>query len=364
MNGASADSFTRRGTCLAGRAHVISGFSVPPMFLRRALNTIVILGCVSLAASNGTGHAQEAIFHAPRNQPTFTTGVDLVALSVTVTDHRQRYVAGLSSAEFQIFEDGVPQEVTYFSASETPLDVAILLDSSASMTDKMALARSAALGLLQSLHQGDRAAVLDLKDTVNVRQPFTTDFEKLTAAVRATRSSGGTALYNGIYVALKQFATLEKHTDVRRQAIVVLSDGDDTVSLLTFDDVLDLAKRTGVAVYTVSLKSKFPTPLVLTAQNRSAGNDYSMKSLAQETGGRSFFPPDATALPAVYRSIAEELANQYALGYAPKNSSLDGAYRKVVVRVTRADATPRTRTGYFAERMTRSVFAGGGQPNH
>jgi Ca-activated chloride channel family protein len=282
--------------------------------------------------------------------PTFRTGIDLVALSVTVIDQQQKYVGGLTSQDFQVFEDGVMQDVSFFSASQTPLDLAVLIDTSASMAEKLPLAQTAASGLIHALHGGDRAAVIDLKDRVNVAQPFTTDLEQLDAAIHGTAASGGTALYNGVYIALKQFAALtHQNPGVRRQAIVVLSDGEDTASLLSFDDVLEQAKRTGVSIYTVALRSKFAMLRAQSTHSYFSQSDYSMKTLALETGARSFFPLDARELPAIYASIGEELGSQYAIGYQPHNTRPDGMYRKVIVRVVnRPDARPRTRTGYFA----------------
>lgn len=305
--------------------------------------------------------AQEAPVQRTAAPPTFKTGVDLVALSVTVVDQQQKYVSGLSSGDFQVFEDGVLQNLSFFSASQTPLDLAILLDTSASMGDKIGLAQTAACGLARSLRPADRAAVIDLKDRVNILQPFTGDAARLEAAIRSTRASGGTALYNAIYVALKQFAALPRsQSDVRRQAIVVLSDGDDTVSLMTFDDVLDVARRSGVAIYTIALRSDLA---VLRSQGHGhfSQSDYSMKALAQETGGRSFFPTAASELSGIYSIIGEELATQYALAYAPFNGRPDGAFRRVVVRVVnRPDAILRTRSGYFGAQTPRALSAPGG----
>jgi VWFA-related protein len=137
----------------------------------------------------------------------------------------------------------------------------------------------------------------------------------------------------------------------------VLSDGDDTASLISYDDLMDLAKQSGIAIYTITLRSKF---LVTQAQQRGhsyfSQSEYGMKALAQETGARSFFPMDVSELHGVYSAIAEELATQYALGYSSKNPKLDGAYRRVIVRVTdRPGAQTRTRAGYLAARVTRTA---------
>jgi len=304
----------------------------------------------------------------PTNQPssattpgataTFRSGVDLVALNVVVTDSDQKYVTGLVPTDFAVYEDGVQQDVSFFGASGVPLDLAILLDTSASMTGKMGIVQQAASGFLATLRTGDRTMIVDIKDATKVLFPLGDDFGGARAAIMSTVPQGGTALYNGAYMTLKELVKQRRaNTDVRRQAIVVLTDGDDTASLISYDDLMDLAKQSGIAIYTITLRSKF---LVTQATQRGhsyfSQSEYGMKALAQETGARSFFPMDVSELHGVYSAIAQELATQYALGYSSKNPKLDGAYRRVVVRVTdRPGVQTRTRAGYLAARVTRTA---------
>jgi VWFA-related protein len=285
---------------------------------------------------------------------TFRTGVDLVALNVVVTDPTERFVIGLTQSDFAVFEDGVQQDLSFFAASDIALDLAILLDTSASMTDKLETAQQAAIGFLSTLGADDRVSIIDIKDTTKVLFPMGDDVSEARSAIRATTARGGTALYNGTYLALKEMTKLRRgNGEVRRQAIVVLSDGDDTASLLSHDDVLDLAKQTGIAIYTISLRSK--TEVIRAARGGRhyfSQSDFGMKALAQETGARSFFPSDISELAGVYSSIADELANQYALGYTSKNPKKDGAYRRVIVRVTeKPGVRTRTRNGYYSARI-------------
>ena len=151
---------------------------------------------------------------------------------------------------------------------------------------------------------------------------------------------------------------------MRRRAIVLLSDGDDTASLSSYEDVSELARRVGVVVYTVSLRSPADQARDRLAGGgrRFAGAVDSMKALAWDTGGRAFFPKAPGELKAIYDGIAEELGHQYALGYVPTNARHDGAWRRVAVQVIAADARPRTRTGYFALADSRPPADGGAQP--
>ena len=284
---------------------------------------------------------------------TFRSGVDLVALNVVVTDSTEKFVGGLASTDFAVFEDGVQQEVSFFGATGVPLDLAILLDTSASMTDKIQTAQQAAIGFVSTLRNGDRVTVIDIKDATKVLFPLGDDLSAARNAILLTTARGGTALYNGTYLALKEMTKLRRENgEVRRQAIVVLSDGADTSSLLSYDDVLDLAKESGIAIYTISLRSKME---VLRASRDGrhyfSQSDFGMKALAQETGAKAYFPSDISELAGVYSSIAEELASQYALGYTSKNPKKDGAYRRVIVRVTaKPGARTRTRSGYLSAR--------------
>jgi Ca-activated chloride channel family protein len=183
--------------------------------------------------------------------------------------------------------------------------------------------------------------------------------------VRATAgrsSKGSTSLNNAVYIALKQFGmTARASAGVRRQAIVVLSDGEDTSSLVSFDDVVEMARKTGVNVYTVSLQTAYArTEREQAGRRYFSESDYAMKTLARETGAQAFFPAPA-ALKAVYGTIASELATQYSIGYVPANSRPDGRFRRVVVQVvTRPALHPRTRQGYTAESSAAAATLSGG----
>ena len=158
-----------------------------------------------------------------------------------------------------------------------------------------------------------------------------------------TQAGGTTSLYNALYIALKNLA--RRRQDIRRQAIVVLSDGEDTSSLVTFDQVMDLAKETDVTIYTISLRQK--------SRRRSkyfSEAEHVLKKLADETGGQWFFPDQIQELESVYERIAKELKSQYNIGYTSKNTKRDGSWRRVVVQTDRQNLVVRTKLGYYAPR--------------
>ena len=284
---------------------------------------------------------------------TFKGAVDLVALNVVVVDGQQQLVSGLTADNFAIYEDGVRQDVSFFAADELPIDLAMLLDTSASMHSRLTTAQQAAIRFASTLRPIDRLLVVDVKETSSILAPLSHDLQAAKAAILSTSAQGSTALYNGLYTTLKEMARQRRgETDMRRQAIVILSDGDDTSSVVSFDDVMELAKQSGIAIYTLMLGSGTASEQAERRKGEFASrSEYGMKALAQETGARSFVALDVGDLAGVYKSIGHELASQYALGYTSNNQRRDGAFRRVVVRLLdRAGAQPRTRSGYFAPR--------------
>lgn len=311
---------------------------------------MMLLVAGTASAQTGAASQQDP---SPTQPPVFHSGASLVALNVTVQDG-SKYITGLRPDDFAIYEDGVKQDLRFFESTAVPVDLLVLLDTSASMTDKMDIAHDAAIGFLKTLRDGDRGAVVAFSDTVSVLQPLTDDRAQLEKAVISARAHGATALYNAVYIALKQFGHgARQNGDVRRQAIVVVSDGEDTASLVSFDDVLGLARKMGVNIYTVLLQSRYAA--MRAAQNGHhyfSESDYAMKTLARETGAQAFFPAPSD-LKSVYATIATELANQYSIGYVPANGRNDGRFRRVIVQiVTHPNLRPRTRPGYTAEGLS------------
>jgi Ca-activated chloride channel family protein len=278
----------------------------------------------------------------------YRSGVDMVALAVTVEQADGSFVPDLYREDFRVFDGGVQQDVSVFRGGEVPIDLVLLLDTSASMTARLKTATHAAINFVRRLRPADRAAIMEFGRTVGVRQGFTADVAALEAAIRATRPSGATALYDALYVSLNEFDQPRGGgAEIRRRAIVVLTDGDDTVSLITFDAVLDLARRTGIAIYPIAFRDRSD---VLLPADRLRRARYELRTLARETGARVFFPSQLWKLDNIYALITEELAHQYALGYVPRDSLSGPRFRHVQVIVNHPGATARTRRGYLSER--------------
>lgn len=306
---------------------------------------VVVSGMALAVAATAALHGQQFPgIRKPADQ-IFRATVEMVSLNVTVVDGQNRYITDLDRGDFGVFEDGTKQEISYFNKTSLPIALSLLLDTSASMEQRMFTAQDAAIGFAKRLRPQDLAQVVDFDTRVEVLSDFTAEVPTLETAIRATQAGGSTSLFNAIYISLKELAKIRAKSDddVRRRAIVLLSDGEDTSSLVTFEEVLDLAKRSETAIYSIGLQSRDNG---LSKGFREA--EFVLRQLAQETGGRAFFPQRAEELAGIYGIIADELSSQYTLGYAPTNQRRDGAWRRLNVQVNRQGTAARTKRGYYA----------------
>jgi Ca-activated chloride channel homolog len=276
----------------------------------------------------------------------FPAGVEMVNLNVSVLAHHDHFVTDLRPQDFVVLEDGIRQQTTLFLQEDLPISVVVMLDVSGSMNASIGTARQAAARLIENLRPQDQAEVVQFSDRSTVLQEFTSDREKLLAAVQSTAIGGGTALHNALYVTLKDVASLIKTEDVRRRAIVLLSDGEDTASMISDDRVLEAARTCEISVYSILISA----PRIAL----SAGSDqarYLLSALARESGGQAFFPSSPAELGRLYSRIAEELRSQYTIGYVSTNARLDGSWRQILVMTPQHDGLElRHRLGYYVER--------------
>jgi Ca-activated chloride channel family protein len=280
--------------------------------------------------------------------PIFGTGIEVINLSLSVTDAQNNFVTSLGQRDFAVFEDGIRQELSLFTQENLPISLVLMIDVSASMEEKLATAQAAAVRFTRTMREQDLAQVVQFNDRSTTLQPFTNDLGALEAAIRRTETSGPTALHNALYVALKDLTKDKKAAELRRRAVVLLSDGEDTASLVSDDQVLELAKKSEINIYAISLR-----PSRASDRQRQAFSqaEYLVNALSRETGGRAFFPASIGELESVYDRIAEELRTLYSVGYVSSNVRRDGKWRRIVVRVPdREGLTVRHKLGYYAPR--------------
>jgi Ca-activated chloride channel family protein len=335
---------------VTARAVLIARQSVAAVVVASGIGLVAVHARAAAESQTPTATAQTP---APAGQqPSFRAGVDLVSLNVTVTDGT-RYVTDLQGENFSVFEDGVKQDVTFFSRTNLPIALVMLLDTSASMELKLPVAQEAAIGFARRLRSQDLAEVIDFDSRVVVLQNFTSKANELEQAIRKTSAGGSTSMFNAVYIALKDLKKVvaRNSEEIRRQAIVILSDGQDTSSLLPFEEVLDLAKRSETSIYSIGLRADESSTGGTKAFNEA---EFDLRQFAQQTGGRAFFPNQISELNGIYTQISDELSSQYTVGYTSRNPRKDGGWRRVVVRVDRPNAVARTKLGYFAPSAPRS----------
>jgi Ca-activated chloride channel homolog len=293
-----------------------------------------------------------AVSAAPVLQPlsaqVFRGGAYTVYLPITVTDAKGRPITGLEPSEFKVFEDGIVQEISVFARDPQPIALSLVIDSSTSMDEKLSVAQQAAVGFATHLGKNDVAQVIDFNSDIQIRQSFTHDARLLEEAIGKIRAGGSTSLYKAIYIAVSELnsAQAARPEEIRRQAIVLLSDGEDNTSLQTYDDVAERVKQSSVIVYAIGLRDREAS----NSKTFSQAN-FALRTLTQITGGRAFFLDDYRQLPMIYQQIADELSTQYFVGYNTRNLKRDGQFRTIAVRVTRPETVVRTRTGYLPSRL-------------
>jgi len=305
---------------------------------------LLALPLAAALALPGSASGQAA---GPRQQgPVFGTQIEIINLSLSVTDARNNFVTDLVQHDFQVFEDGIRQELSLFTHENLPISLVLMIDTSASMEEKLRTAQDAAIRFTKTLRPQDLAQVVQFNERATTLQSFTNDLPALEKAIRSTEASGPTALHNAVYIALKDLTRDKKAAELRRRAIVLLSDGEDTASLVTDDQVLDLAKKSEINIYAISLRPQRAQDRQRTAFSQA---EYLFNALTRETGGRAYFPASLGELDAVYDRIAEELRTLYSVGYVSSNARRDGKWRRIVVRVPdREGLQVRHKLGYYA----------------
>jgi Ca-activated chloride channel homolog len=304
------------------------------------------------AAAAALAVAALASAQAPRPQATpppltFGTGIEVINLTVSVTDPQGRYVTSLKKDDFAVYEDGVRQDLSFFTQENLPISLVLMIDTSASMDEKLKVAQAAATRFVNTLRPQDSAQIVQFNDRATVLQDFTADHALLDAAIKNTAASGPTALHNALYIALKDLTRLKKEKgDVRRLAIVLLTDGEDTASLVSEDQVLELARQSEINIFSISIRTDRPQDRDRMQFSQAA---HLLTTLARETGGQVHFPSSLSELGPVYDNIAEELRTQYNIGYVSNNRARDGKWRRIVVRLPdHPNLLVRHKLGYYA----------------
>ena len=298
-----------------------------------------------------------------QSQTKITTTVNLVDVLLTVLDRRNKLVPSLEKQDFKVLDDNVAQDIRYFSRqSDLPLRIGMLLDTSNSIRDRIKFEQDAANNFLFSvLRRGkDEAFLMTFDDEPQVIQAFTADTGKLRDQILRTRAGGGTAVYDAIYDAcVRELSHPPRppgdQPDVVRRVMILISDGEDNLSTHTRTEAIEMAQRSSVVIYTISTSTQWVTlddPSKQRTGNRKyhlTDGDKILQALAEETGGRAFYPYHVDDLDQSFQDIGDELRNQYSIAYNPSTHALDGRYHKIKIEVPEHKGYQvRARKGYFA----------------
>jgi len=286
---------------------------------------------------------------SPPPEKGFTIGVsvDMVVMYTSVFDKNGHFVAGLKKENFRLFEDGIQQSLTSFSQEDVPVSMGILIDLSGSMRGKIEQVTKAALAFIRASNPMDQVFLIGFNEEVELLQDYTSDIDEITDALENTIVSGGTALYDSIYLGVQK-----AHTGIKpKKAIVVITDGEDRDSYYKLDELLAKVQESDVQVFSVGFLDEVPEKGFFGKWSKTApekAHDALLK-ISEETGGKAFFPNKLTDIHTIVNEIATDLKSQYSLSYFSSNAARDGSFRRVKVELSSApNATPRYRRGYYA----------------
>jgi VWFA-related protein len=275
--------------------------------------------------------------------PTIRKSVQEVNVIFTVTDKKGHFKKDLKENDLSVLDDGRPPAAVRSFRSETdlPMRVGLVLDVSGSITDRFTFEQDSAIRFFSHVlrPQTDKAFVLAFDSTPTLTQDFTDNADLLSAGVKKLSPGGGSAVYDAIYeAASEKFTKLDSDRPMRR-VIILISDGEDNQSRIKAAGAIDAAKRAEVTIYAISTN---------TANVVSRG-DKLLKKLAEETGGRAFFPNKVEDVVKAFENIQDELRSQYALSYKPAEFVADGRYRTISIQARNdRNLIVRSRKGYFA----------------
>jgi Ca-activated chloride channel family protein len=305
-----------------------------------------LCGLLLLTALTGTQAVQRQVIKVD---------VDLVNIYFTVCNKHGRSIPNLDRANFVVYEDNNPQVITNFSReTDSPLKLVLLIDTSGSVRYKLPFEQDVAVTFLSSTLRpgGDQASVVTFDSTIDLRQNYTGDQELLASAVRRTRAGGATRLYDALSFLLERTPA----EGDGRHAIILLTDGADTVSRSSPSEVVEAAQRNNVPIYIVSVNS------LGIPSDESDLRDSTLEMLGTETGGKAFFPKRLKDLSSHLAAISKELRSQYTIAYRSTNDRRDGSYRKIRIDVKNTQYFVHARAGYYAPTLVTTGGIPGTHP--
>jgi Ca-activated chloride channel family protein len=287
----------------------------------------------------------------PERSKGYTIGVnvDLVLVYTSVFDKNGRFVGDLKKNNFRLYEDGVEQTITSFAQEDVPVSMGILLDLSGSMRGKIDQVNKAALAFIRANNPQDQVFLIGFNEEVELLQDFTSDIDEITDALENTVVTGGTALYDAIHLGVQKAQTGVK----AKKAIIVITDGEDRDSYYKLDELVVKVQESDVQVFCIGFMNSVPDKGLFGRWSKSVPEKAhdALQKIAEETGGKAFFPDKVTDMHSIVSEIASELRSQYSIGYFSSNNARDGTFRRIKIElgdVAVSDRHLRHRRGYYA----------------
>jgi VWFA-related protein len=271
-------------------------------------------------------------------ETTFRVGTDLVLLNISVFDQSGQIIKGLPQGAFTVYEKNVKQEIRVFRREDVPVSLGLLIDSSASMENKKDRVASADLAMIKASNPQDEVFIVNFNDEADVVQDFTSDLGRLEKSLRNIRPHGETAMRDAVLLAIDH---LRMKASRDKKVLVIITDGEDNISVSTQQRVIEAAHLSNTIVYAIGLLGEERHASAARAKAQ-------LEALTQATGGRSWFLSDVNAIASVAPEIAHEIRNQYVIGYESSDPAKNGEFRPIRVEVNVPGATVRTRSGYYA----------------
>ena len=270
----------------------------------------------------------------------FSSEIRLVPLNVTVTDKNGHLVTDLQQSAFQVFENGLAQQIKLFKREDVPVSMGLIIDNSGSMREKRQAVESAALALVKDSNKQDEVFIVNFNDEAYLDADFTSDISVMEQGLTKIDSRGGTAMRDAIRMSIDHLREKGKRD---KKVILVVTDGNDNASTYSLDALVRLAQQDDVVIYAIGLLNEEEKSEARKAQR-------AIKLLVESTGGQAFYPKELSEVEKIAHQVAHDIRNQYTIAYTPTNTALDGTFRQIRVTVKApGNPTPRTRSGYYAK---------------
>jgi len=327
-----------------------------------AASIALLLGFVSISPSSAQNDQDKKTKQEERKKPDLGTkppqgkdfkigvSVDLVVVHTTVTDKNGKFVSGLKKDTFRIHENGIAQNIQYFSQEDVPISLGIVIDTSGSMRSKFDSVTRAALSFIRAGNPDDEEFLIGFNDEVELLEDYTNDIDLITDSLNNTVVSGGTALWDAIYLSVQKAQSGSKP----KKALVVISDGEDKDSYYKLDEMVAKVQESDVQIYSIGFLSPEPDQGLFGRWVKSEPEKAraALQKISEESGARAYFPKDVTEIHDIVAQIAYELRNQYSIAYTSSNPAKDGTWRRIKVALEPPPAEGmkvRYRAGYFSK---------------